>query len=173
MLFPNLQIAMSEDNIIESLKTTPDQIVEFTLDELNYAIHLNSVVRVIHAVEIRFLPEAPEIISGIINVHGRIIPVINIRKRFGLEAKEINPDNRIIIADTGKRQIALLADTVTGMRYLSPGQVAIARKTLPFAEHLSGVAKVDEGLILIYDLEKFLSLDEEEILKQALKRKKK
>jgi purine-binding chemotaxis protein CheW len=154
-----------------SFQTVTDQIVVFTLDELLYALPLPAVVKVIHAIEIRHLPEAPEIITGIINVKGRIIPVADIRKRFGLPAREIDPDDRLIIADTGKRQIAILVDTVTGIRDLVPRQLSVAKETLPFAEHLRGVAKIDDELILIYDLEQFLSLDEEKELEQALKTK--
>jgi purine-binding chemotaxis protein CheW len=157
----------------ESLQTATDQIVVFTLDELLYALPLPTVVRVIHAIEIRHLPEAPEIIAGIINVKGQIIPVADIRKRFALPAREIDPDDRLIIADTGKRQVAILVDTVTGIRDLAPGQQKQAEETLPFAEHLRGVAKVDDGLILIYNLDRFLSLDEEKELEQALKTKNK
>jgi len=156
-----------------SLQTVTDQIVVFSLDELLYALPLNTVVRVIHAVEIRFLPKAPEVISGIINVQGQIIPVADIRKRFGLVAREIDPDDRIIIADTGTRHVAILVDTVTGIRDLAPGQQKKAEETLPFAEHLRGVAKIDNELILIYDLEQFLSLDEDKELEQALKTKNK
>lgn len=156
-----------------SLQTVTDQIVVFSLDELLYALPLQTVVRVIYAVETRHLPKAPEIISGIINVKGQIIPVADIRKRFGLVTREIDPDDRLIIADAGKRQIAILVDTVTGIRDLAPGQQKKAEETLPFAEHLRGVAKIDNELILIYDLEQFLSLDEDKELEQALKTKNK
>jgi len=157
----------------DSFQTTADQILVFTLDELAYALPLLTVVKVIHAIEIRHLPKAPEIITGIINVKGRIIPVIDIRKRFGLAEREIDLDDRLIITDTGKRHVAILADTVTGIWDLAPRQMAVAKETLPFAEHLRGVAKVDGELILIYDLEQFLSLDEEKELEQALKTKNK
>lgn len=157
----------------EPLPTVKDQIVIFTLDELHYALPLQSVLRVIHAVEIRFLPEAPDIISGIINVQGQIIPVINIRKRFGLAEHEIDPDKQILIADTGKRQVAIVADTVTGVNDLAAGQKYEAGKRLPFAKHLQGVAKISNELILIYNLEQFLSLDEEKKLEKALKTKNK
>jgi len=162
-----------EDKMNESIHTITDQIVVFTLDEQLYAFPLPAVVKVIHAVEIRHLPKAPEIISGIINVRGQIIPVADIRKRFGLAAHEIDPDDRLIIADTGKREVAILVDTVTGIRDIAPGQQKQARETLPFAEHLRGVAKIDDELILIYDLEQFLNLDEEKELEQALKTKNK
>jgi purine-binding chemotaxis protein CheW len=157
----------------ESIHTMTDQIIVFTLDELLYALPLPAVVKVIHAIEIRHLPKAPEIIAGIINVKGQIIPVADIRKRFGLAAHEIDPDDRLIIADTGKREVAILVDTVTGIRDLAPGQLNQARETLPFAEYLKGIAKIDDELILIYDLEQFLSLEEEKVLEQALKTKNK
>jgi purine-binding chemotaxis protein CheW len=162
-----------DDQMSQSINIITDQIVVFTLDELHYALPLPSVVRVIHAVEIRHLPKAPEIITGIINVKGRIIPVADIRKRFGLAAHEIDPDDRLIIADTGKRQVAILVNSVTGIRDLAPGQQEHASESLPFAEHLKGVAKIDDELVLIYDLEQFLSLDEEKQLEQALKTKNK
>jgi purine-binding chemotaxis protein CheW len=158
-----------EDKMSESLHAKTDQIVVFTLDELLYALPLPAVARVIHAVEIRHLPKAPEIITGIINVKGQIIPVADIRKRFGLAEREIDLDDRLIIADTGIRKVAILVDTVTGIRDLAPGQSKKARETLPFAEYLEGVAKIDDELVLIYDLEQFLSLDEEKKLEQAMK----
>jgi purine-binding chemotaxis protein CheW len=160
-----------EDKMSEFLQTKTDQIVVFSLNDQLYALPLQKVIRVIHAVEIRHLPKAPEIITGIINVKGQIIPVADIRKRFGLEAREIDLDDRLIIADTGKRHVAILVDTVTGIRDMAPGQLAIAKELLPFAEHLRGVAKIDDELILIYDLEQFLSLEEEKVLEQALKTK--
>ena len=155
----------------DTFHTTTEQIVVFTLDELQYALTLNTVVRVIHAVEIRPLPKAPEIISGIINVQGQVIPVIDTRKRFGLAEREIEIDDHMIISDTGKRIVALLADAVNGIRKLEPGQLNPAGETLHFAKYLKGVAKTGDGIILIYDLEQFLSLDEEKILEKALKAK--
>jgi purine-binding chemotaxis protein CheW len=114
------------------------------------------------------LPKAPEIISGIINVKGQIIPVADIRKRFGLTEHEIDLNDQFIIADTGKRKVAIVVDAVSGIRDIEPNQIDIAEKSLPFAEHIHGVAKVDEGLVFIYDLERFLSLDEEKVLERAL-----
>lgn len=146
-----------------------NKILIFTLDELNYALPLPAVVKVIHAMETLRLPKSPEIISGIINVQGQIIPVVDIRKRFGLSDRETDPDDRMIIADTGKRKIAMFVDTVTDIKDLSPRQFSDSGKTLPFAGYIKGVAKVENELILIYDLEQFLSLDEETVLEQAMR----
>jgi purine-binding chemotaxis protein CheW len=146
-----------------------DKIVVFSLDELFYALPLNTVVRVIHAVATRVLPKAPKIISGIINFQGQIIPVIAIRKRFRLEEREIGLEDRLIIADTGKRKVAMFVDAVVGIKGLAARQFVNFKEMLPFAEYIKGVAKIDDELILIYDLEQFLGLDEEQALEQALK----
>ena len=145
-----------------------DQFVIFTLDEQSFALPLRAVVKVIQAVEVRYLPKAPEIITGIINIKGQILPVADIRKRFGLAVHEIDPDDQIIIADTGKRKIAIAVESVNSVRNLTPDQLNAGKDKLPFADHLSGVAKVDDGLVLIYDLNNFLSLDEQRILDDAM-----
>jgi purine-binding chemotaxis protein CheW len=154
---------MSESNHIVA-----DQVVVFTLDGQFYALPLHTVLRVIHSIEIRHLPEAPEIIIGIINIKGRIIPVADLRKRLGLPPHEINPDDQLIIAGTGKREIAVPVDFVTGIRDLSPIQMDVANETIALAEQISGVTKLGDELVLIYDLECFLSLDEEDKLVQAI-----
>jgi purine-binding chemotaxis protein CheW len=145
-----------------------DQIVVFTLDNLLYALSINNVLRVIHAIEIRPLPKAPDIISGIINVKGQIIPVVDIRKRFGIPSRELELEDQLIIADTGKRQIALLVDKVNEIQHISPPQYIDSKETIPFAGYIKGVVKIMDELILIYDLEQFLNLDEEKELDQAL-----
>jgi purine-binding chemotaxis protein CheW len=163
---------MIEKRMQESIHISKDQIVVFTLDEQLFALILMVVVKVIHAIEIRHLPKAPEIITGIINVRGRIIPVVDIRKRFGMISREIDINDRLIITDTGKREVAILVDSVTGIIDLEPIQLDLAKNAAPFAEHFSGVAKTEDGLILIYDLAGFLNLDEEKNLDLALKNKK-
>lgn len=148
-----------------------DQIVVFTLDNLLYALPINSVLRVIHAIEIRPLPKAPDIISGIINVKGQIIPVIDVRKRFGFPSREMDPEDQLIIADTGKRQIVLLVDRVIEVRHIPSQQYIDSRDTIPFAGYITGVVKIMDELILIYDLEQFLNLNEEKELDEALLKK--
>lgn len=145
-----------------------NKIIVFSLDQQAYALPLNTVLRVIHAVEITKLPKSPDIISGIINVKGQIIPVVDVRKRFGLTTRELSPDDQLIIANTSKRQIALLVDQVSGIQTVSSQQLVITKETLPYAEYLDGVVKIEDDLILIYDLEQFLNLNEEMELGQAI-----
>jgi purine-binding chemotaxis protein CheW len=146
----------------------PDCIVMFTLDEPRYALYLSAVERVVRAAEITPLPKAPDIVLGIINVGGRVIPVLDIRKRFRLAAREMKPDDRLIIARTSQRQVAIVVDSVTGVRELTEAETVNARQAMPFARYLKGVAKLDGNLALIHDLDQFLSIDEECVLDISL-----
>lgn len=145
-----------------------DKVIIFTLDGFSYALPLKNVTKVIHALEIRELPKAPEIISGIINVKGEIFPVVDMRKRFQMKVREIIPEDNFILCDTGKRHIALWIDEVNGIKELSSDNYLETKQTLPYAQFIKGVAKIDEDLILIYDLEQCLNLNEEIELEQAL-----
>lgn len=145
------------------------QIVVFTLDEQRYALYLSAVERVVRIVELTPLPESPDIVLGIINLQGRIIPVVNIRKRFNLPEREIEVSNQMIMAHTSKRVLALLVDAVEGIVERPEQEVILAEKILPEIEYIEGVVKLEDGLILIHDIERFLSLEEERKLEDAMK----
>jgi purine-binding chemotaxis protein CheW len=145
-----------------------NQLVVFTLDEQRYALHLATVERVVRMVEITPLPKAPEIVPGAINVQGRIVPVVNFRRRFGLAEGEIRLSDHIILAHTLKRVVALVVDTVNGIIERSDHEVIAAEEILPGLDYLEGVTKLEGGLILIHDLDTFLSFEEEKELDAAL-----
>lgn len=145
-----------------------NQVVVFTLDEPRYALPLSAVERVVRAVEIVPLPGAPEIVLGVIEAQGRAIPVVDVRKRFNLEGREMALEDRLIIARTPRRHVALVVESVSGVRYLADGDVLDGEEGLPAADLIQGIVKTPAGLILIQDLERFLSLDEERALDEAL-----
>jgi purine-binding chemotaxis protein CheW len=154
---------------MNSIKLKDDmEIVVFSLDEPRYALELSVVERIVRSVEITPLPKAPEIVLGVINVNGQVVPVVDVRKRFRLPERNIDIDDRFIISRTSRRLVALMADDVIGVQKLGKQQIVSADQDLPFAEYIKGVAKVDKDLILIYDLDQFLSLDEERKLEEAL-----
>lgn len=145
-----------------------DQLVAFSLDEQRYALALMAVERVIRAVEITPLPKAPEIVSGVINIQGRVVPVVNVRKRFRLRERDVAPGDQIIVARTPTRTVALVVDMANGVVECSEERFVSAAAVVPGMEYLTGVAKLDDGLILIHDLDRFLSLDEERSLDDAM-----
>ncbi|BBP04875.1 chemotaxis protein CheW [Sulfuriferula plumbiphila] len=146
----------------------PDQLLVFALGDQRCALYLSAVDRVVRMVEITPLPKAPAIVSGVVNVHGEVIPVINLRKRFDLPQRDIALTDQLVIAHTARRPVALVVDTVTDIVECAGRELVVAESILPELEYVQGVAKLKDGLILIYNLEQFLSLEEEESLDQAM-----
>lgn len=144
------------------------QLVPFLLDDCRYALHLDVVDRIIPAVELTPIPKAPEVVLGLINIRGKIIPVLNIRRRFRLPDRETELTDHFIIADTSKRTVALPADSVSGVIQIFEGEITEATDILPSLDYVEGVVKLKDGLLLIHDLENFLSLEEETTLDEAL-----
>ncbi|MBI5407991.1 MAG: purine-binding chemotaxis protein CheW [Nitrospirae bacterium] len=140
------------------------QLFVFLLDGQRYAVPLTSVSRVIRAIMVSRLPGAPEIVEGVINVHGEVIPVINIRKRFGLPEREMDIDDQIIIAHTPKLKIAFIADSVEGVIEGSDQAVSPMENIFPHVEYVEGVITFDGKMVFIHDLEKDLKFNEEELL---------
>jgi purine-binding chemotaxis protein CheW len=148
------------------------QLVVFALDDQRYALHLSAVERIVRAVEMTPLPKAPKIVIGVINVQGRIIPVFNIRRRFHLPEREIELSDQLIIANTARRTVALVVDTVDGVIERLSEEVTPADQVLPRIEYVEGIVKLENGLVLIHDLDKFLSIDEEAKLDEAVNKVK-
>jgi purine-binding chemotaxis protein CheW len=144
------------------------QLVVFTMDEQRYALQLAAVESVVRMVEVTLLPQAPQIVLGVINAQGRIIPVVDIRRRFRLPARDIRLSDHLLIARTARRTVALALDAVTGIVEGSAQAVITAEEILPGLEYVEGVIKLEDGLILIHDLDTLLSLEEEQTLAAAL-----
>jgi purine-binding chemotaxis protein CheW len=149
--------------------TNVSRLLVFALEGQRYGLALASVETVFHAVELTPLPQAPEIVLGIVNVRGRVIPVVDIRKRFGMPARELLLEDRLIIAVTPARSIAILADRVDGVMEIDEQEIVKAARILEGPLHVEGVVKLTDGLLLIHDLAGFLSLDEERAVSRALR----
>jgi purine-binding chemotaxis protein CheW len=118
-------------------------------------------------VEITPLQQAPDSVQGIINVHGSLVPVFNIRKRFGIPVREYEVSDQLIIARTSRRRVALPVDHVQGVIILTDTPVETG-DIIPSIPYSVGVVKLPDGLILIHDPDTFLSFEEEAVLDTAL-----
>jgi purine-binding chemotaxis protein CheW len=163
-----------ETRVLAEAVRTPDEavpgpLVIFSLDDQRYALPLDQVQRSIRVVAITPLPEAPAIVLGIIDLAGVVIPVINLRERFKLRPRAIRLSDHLIIANTGRLTVALLADETMGV-------IQVPRAiSMPSSGIMSGLGLVDgaiklsDGLILIHDLERLLSLEEESEISRGLR----
>jgi len=140
----------------------------FTLDDQRYALHLAVVERIVPAAEVTPLPKAPEIVLGAINIEGAVLPVLNIRQRFGLPSRDIQLTDHLIVAHTSKRVMVLLVDRAVGLADCPQQDIVAGKKLLPQMEYVEGIVRLADGLLLIHNLDQFLSLDEEMALADAL-----
>jgi purine-binding chemotaxis protein CheW len=144
------------------------QLVVFTVDGRRYAVPLSVVDRVVRMVESTPVPQIPQIVLGVINAQGRIIPVVDIRKRFCLPARAPHLSDQLLIARTSKRAVALVVDAVSEVVTLSSKEVVLGETVIAHLDYVTGAVKRPDGLILIHDLDRFLSLEEEQGLHDAI-----
>src|SRR6266851_1151553 len=165
------------------LKATPDdslsdtaapvfgktaQWVVFCLDKGRYALPLAAVDRIVRAVQVTALPLAPDIVLGAIDVEGRVLPVFNIRRRFRLPERTIEPADHFLIDRTAQRTVVLVIDAAQGVLERPATAMIDAASIAPDLGHLQGVIQLEDGLVLIHDLEHFLSPDEARKLDEAM-----
>jgi len=146
-----------------------DKLIIFILEEQKIALHLSSVDKVVMAAEITPLPKAPDIVVGMINVGGKIIPVVNTRKRFQMPDRDLRLSDQFLMAHTSIRTVARWVDRVTDIIETSSQKMIEAGEIFPNLEYVEGVVKLEDGLVLIHNLDTFLSLEEETALEEAMK----
>ena len=113
--------------------------------------------------EITVVPKAPKFIEGVINLRGNVIPVIDLRKRFGMEKVEITKKTKIIIVEVSKRQFGLIVDSVAEVVTLTNDQIEPSLPTVSGlkAEFINSIGKMDEKLIIILEINRIIQSTEE------------
>ncbi|MEJ0098285.1 MAG: chemotaxis protein CheW [Pseudomonadota bacterium] len=126
------------------------------------------VERFVRAVAVTPLPTAPAVVLGIIDVAGHIVPVINLRQRLRLPERPVTADDQFAIVRVAKRRLALVVDAAASVIAAPARALVGSNDIVPGLEYLRGVVQLPDGLVLIHDLERFLSLDEARALDAAL-----
>lgn len=145
-------------------------LLTFRLDDWICALPLAAVERTYRAVAVTPLPQAPDIVMGVVNIRGVVQPVIDLRRRFQLPSRRLSPNDHLIIGHTSRRPVALVVDNVAGVVECAQQDIAAADAILPGMEFVSGIVRLKDGMILIHDLDRCLSLEEEAVLDQAMER---
>jgi len=145
-----------------------NRFLVFTVDAQQYALRLESVQRVVRMVEITPLPKAPDIVLGVINLAGSVTPVLSPRRRLGLPEKEIGLDANLIIASTATRRVALAVDSVTKLEERLSEEIVEAETVAPGTRFTTSIVNLEDGILFIHDLDRFLSGEEETQLNDLL-----
>ena len=143
------------------------QLVVFRLAREEYGLPITKVQEINRLVPITKLPQTPAFMEGIINLRGRIIPVIDLRKRFQLEISSYNDDSRIIIVEVDGQTVGIIVDSVTEVVRLAAISVEPPPPTFILdARYIQGVGKLDDRLLILLEIDRILTSQETITLKQ-------
>lgn len=147
------------------------QIVVFSLGEEEFAVEIAMVREIVRMQAIRRIPGSPSFIEGIVNLRGGIVPIVDLRKRFGVIDSGVDHDQRkIVIVSLEARQIGILVDGVTEILRVDDESIEEAPEIVADAiekKYIIGVAKVDDRLIVILDMVRIFSSEEQSRLKEV------
>ncbi|MDO8787420.1 MAG: chemotaxis protein CheW [Sulfuritalea sp.] len=154
---------------MESL-APPIRLVLLRVDGQTYALHLAAVDRVLRMVEVTPLPGAPDAVEGVINIQGEVATIVSIRRRLGLTHRAVGVSDSLVLAHARTRRLAIIAESVLGVVECPADVVVSSGDIARGIEHIEGVLKTSDGLVLIHDLDRFFSPEEEQSLDLALER---
>jgi purine-binding chemotaxis protein CheW len=132
------------------------QLVGFRLDGDDYGIPITKIQEIILMKPVTRVPQVPAFIEGLINLRGVVIPVINLRKRFGLPEREIDDETRTIVLSLHDKTVGCIVDHVTHVMRLAGDQIQPAPVTVlaTARNYITGLAQMDDRLLIVLDVEK-------------------
>jgi purine-binding chemotaxis protein CheW len=134
------------------------QIVGFRIGNETYGVRISSVREIVRVPEITAIPSAPEAVEGVINLRGKIVPVMDLRKRFGQQ--EVQPDkkNRILVVELEGKLVGLIVNAASEVLKIPPGDIAAPGSLFPEGEssYVTGVAKLKNRLVILLNVAKLL-----------------
>ena len=140
--------------------------VIFRLGDEEFGVDVMNIKEIAKLSTITRVPRSPDFIEGVINLRGCLATVVNLRKRFGFVPKEIDSDSRIIIAECEGKAFGMLVDAATEVLKIPVSDIETTPEMVTTEiskEHLKGVGKVDDRLIILLDLKQVLAENENEI----------
>lgn len=146
------------------------QLVVFELADESYGVEISRVQDINRMQEITEIPHAPESVVGVINLRGRVIPVVDLRTRFGMPSAEHTKSTRIVVVQMGEEPIGMIVDAVSQVlriptKVIEPPSPVLASLD---SRYLLGIAKLEEELVVLLDLDYVLSKDEQEFISEAM-----
>ena len=146
------------------------QLVTFRIGEEEFGVDILRVQEIIRIMEITRVPKAPDFVEGVINLRGKVIPIIDLRKRFGLEVKEHDKHTRIIVIEMNNMIVGFVVDAVSEVLRIPADTVEPPPPAVMGgidSEYISGVGKLEDRLLILLDLDKLLSQEEQAELGQV------
>lgn len=161
-----MEIFTGGELLMEGITNGELQLVVFKLGQEEYGIPITQVQEINRLTSPTKIPNSPAFVEGVINLRGKIIPIVDLRKRFRLVEVEYSEDSRIVVVELSGNTIGVTVDSVNEVLRLPAANIeptpTIA--TGIGSEYLSGVGKINDRLLILLDLNKILSSAEREQL---------
>jgi len=143
----------------EENKLQEEELVLFDLGNEIYGVDISVVYEIIRMQAITMVPKAPFFVEGIINLRGKVIPIVDMRKRFGLPKVEQNKDNRIMVLENSGQNVGIIVDAVTEVLRIPSESVEPPSSIIVSAtsDYILGIAKHNKNMIILLDMERVLS----------------
>ncbi len=142
--------------------------VLMTVDGQTYALPLTAVDRILRMVEVTPLPGAPDVVEGVIDIQGEVVAVVSIRRRLELTHRPLEISDSLVVAHGRNRRLAVIAESILGVVERSGDDVVSTSDIARGSQYIEGLLKTGDGLVLVQDLDKFFSFEEESSLGQAM-----
>lgn len=146
------------------------QLVIFKVNEENFGIDINQVNIIVEPMEIFKVPNTPDYVEGLINLRGKVYTIFNLRKKFGLQAKETDENTKIILVKLNTLIVGLIVDEVNEIVTFEDQEMEPAPLSISMGgnrKFINGVAKKSDRIVMILDMESLLSVEEESSLKSV------
>lgn len=145
------------------------QIVTFTLADEEYGVNIMRVQEIILMGDITQVPEVPDFIEGVINLRGNVIPIVDLRCRFGIKQAEKTEETRIIVVNVNDKTMGIVVDAVNEVLRISDKDIEEAPPSISGwgKEYLQGLIKLDERLLILLDIDRILSLEEQQAMSSS------
>jgi purine-binding chemotaxis protein CheW len=156
MATANMETDLREESSFETMGSM--QLVSFHLAEESYGVEITKVREIILMGEITRIPHTPDYVKGLINLRSSVIPVIDLRIRFGLPEAELTSESRIMVINVGGKTIGIVVDAVSEVLRISNDQIAPPPPTVAGLgrEYLTGLVRLEDQLLILLDIDKLL-----------------
>jgi purine-binding chemotaxis protein CheW len=138
------------------------QLVTFSIADEEFGVDILKVQEIIRTMEISKVPRSPDFVEGVINLRGKVIPIIDLRRRFGLAHKQHDKNTRIIVIEMTEVIVGFVVDAVSEVLRIPASTVEPPPPVVAGmdSEYISGVGKLENSLLILLDLDKLLSSDD-------------
>ena len=142
------------------------QLVSFQIGGEEFGVDILKVQEINRTVEVTRVPNVPPFVEGVINLRGKVIPVVSLRARFGMERKEHDKDTRIVVVELRGMTVGFIVDAVNEVLRISRSvtEPPPALTASGSAEYITGVGKLGDRLLILLDLEKVVGVEEVEVI---------